>query len=248
MDTDLLTPAALNDDDWPRLLARCEAALDLDGSARACKAFERPREVKTAQDLVRLALSYGPGGRSLRAAAGWAEESGLASLSDVAVMNRLRKAADWLGVVAGALLAPRAPPGAGARALRIVDASVICAPGRTDGWRLHTAYDPVGQRFLFLELTDTRGAERLDRAPVTADEIRLGDRAYATRPDGVRRLTAEPGDYVVRVSWRGLHWLEPAGGRFDVLAFLEPDPPPSARPRSWSGGPRRRTSRRCRPG
>ena len=218
-----MMPDLIRDDDWPALLARCAAVLDLEASARAYGAFQRPRGVRSAAALLRLALGYGPGGLSRRQAAAWAEVGGLAALSPTALMNRLRHAADWLGALAGALVAGRvpAPDALGRRPLCLVDGSALSAPGgRTADWRLHVAYDPCAQRFTALDLTDAGGAERLDRAPVTPDQIRIADRGYATRPEGVRALTEGPGDYAVRVGWRGLHRRDPAGGRFDVLAFL----------------------------
>jgi IS4 transposase len=78
----------------------------------------------------------------------------------------------------------------------------------------------VAHCFSALEIIDAHGAERLERAPVTPGEIRIGDRGFGNRPDGVRAISAGPGDYVVRVNWRGLRWLAPAGGRFDVQDFL----------------------------
>src|SRR5215216_7844690 len=89
---------------WPDLIAAVSEAIDLDTTARTSEALVRRREIRSAEALLRLALAYGPGGLSLRAAAAWAGISGLADLSDTAVMNRLRKAADWLGEIAGALL------------------------------------------------------------------------------------------------------------------------------------------------
>ena len=213
------------DEDWAALVPHVAAAIDLEGSARSSGALRRRREVRTADTLLRLALGYGPGGLSLRQAAAWADLAGLAELSGPALMKRLRNAADWLGALAGALLARNtaaATEGVGERPIRLVDGSVIRSPGRrTTDWRLHVAYDPVAQRFTAIELTDTSGAERLERVCVTPGEIRIGDRGDATRPEGVLAMTAGPGDYVVRVGWRGLHWLDPAGGRFDVLGFLD---------------------------
>ncbi len=97
---------------WPDLAAAVSAAIDLEATARASGALVRRRAIRSAEMLLRLALAYGPGGLSLRAAAAWAGASGLADLSDTAVMKRLRKAAPWLGEVAGALLrrAAAAPP------------------------------------------------------------------------------------------------------------------------------------------
>jgi hypothetical protein len=98
--------------------------------------------------LLWLALAYGPGGLSLRAAAAaaWAGASGLADLSDTAIMKRLRRAAPWLGEVAGALLrrAAAVPPTPGplpGRRLRIADGSMITGPGGAPKWRLHATYD-----------------------------------------------------------------------------------------------------------
>jgi hypothetical protein len=205
-------------------VARVRAVIDLEASAHAYGAFQRPRGVRSAEALLRLALGYGPGGLSLRQAAAWAEMSELARLSRTALMNRLSRAADWLGAVAGALAAnthSRQDPALGARPLRLVDGSTIAGPGsRGTDWRLHVCYDPVAQRFSALEITDAHGAERLERAPVTPGEIRIGDRGFGNRPDSVRAISAGPGDYVVRVNWRGLRWLAPAGGRFDVQDFL----------------------------
>ncbi len=100
------------DQAWPQLLAVVSDGIDLDARARASGALLRRRRVRSGEALLRLALACGPGGLSLRAAAAWAGVAGVADLSDTAVMNRLRKAADWLGEIAGALLhsAVRRPP------------------------------------------------------------------------------------------------------------------------------------------
>jgi len=211
------------DEDWQTVLARIAEPSALDASARAHGALVRRREVRDGATLLRLGLGYGPGGMSLREAAAWAETQGIAGLSDVALLKRLRGAADWFGVLAAQVLADRAGVAGdmGGRPLRLVDGTAICAPGShgTD-WRLHVAYDPCTQRFTDFELTDGRGAERLERFVVQPDEIRIGDRGFGGRPEGIRALAEGPGDYVVRVNWRALHWQDPAGGRFDMLAFI----------------------------
>lgn len=210
-----------SDDDWRLVLAQLAEPDALEASARAYGAIERVREVRDAASLLRLALAYGPGGQSLRGTAAWAELSGVARLSNVALMNRLRGAADWLGALAGALLAePASAAVAGERPIRIVDGTTVSAPGRRGAdWRLHVAYDPLAQRFTQMELTDAHGAEKLERASVAPGEIRLADRCFA-RPEGLRSVLDGAGDYVVRVGWRGLSWLHPAGGKFAVKAFL----------------------------
>src|ERR671912_567925 len=103
---------------WPDLVAAVSAAIDLEATARTSGTLVRRREIRSAEALLRLALAYGPGGLSLRTAAAWAGVSGLADLSDTAVVKPVPKAAGWLGGVAGALLrraaaastAPDGPP------------------------------------------------------------------------------------------------------------------------------------------
>src|SRR3954453_5611424 len=187
---------------WPDLVAAVSAAIDLEAPARPSGALARRRRSRSAEVLLRLALAYGPGGLSLRAAAAWAGVSGLANLSATAVMNRLRHAAGGLGEVAGALLrrAAAASPASGplpGRRLRIVDASTVTGPGGRPKWRLHASYDPVAGRFTGIELTDDRGAEGFDRTAWQPGEVALGDRCYA-RPPALRRLLAASIDFIVR--------------------------------------------------
>src|SRR5918997_1337909 len=195
----------------PDLVAVVSAAIDLEATARASGALVRRRAIRSAEMPLRLALAYGPGGLSLRAAAAWAGASGLADLSDTAVMKRLRQAAPWLGEVAGALLrrAAAAPPTPGplpGRRLRIADGSMIVAPGGKRKWRLHASYDPVAARFTGLELTDERGAESFDRTDWRAGDVGLGPPRHAP-PPAPRRIPAAGGGFIVRTGWTRL----PAG-------------------------------------
>jgi hypothetical protein len=99
-----MQPALSLDAQWPSLVAAVAAAIDLEETAQTSGALARRREIRRAEELLRLALAWGLGGLSLRATAAWAGVIGLADLSGVAVMNRLRRAASWLCEVAGALL------------------------------------------------------------------------------------------------------------------------------------------------
>lgn len=80
------------DPHWPAVLKRLSGVLDLDASARASGALVRRRNVSDGATLLRLALAHGPGGLSLRSAALWAGASGVAELSDVALLSRLHAA------------------------------------------------------------------------------------------------------------------------------------------------------------
>src|SRR6266498_4595487 len=86
---------AVEDDDWSMLVSMLPS--DLERSARETGALRRKRGVPSAEVLLRLIMVYAHSGFSLRSTALWAREQGLADLSDVALLNRLRHAATWIG-------------------------------------------------------------------------------------------------------------------------------------------------------
>src|SRR5215469_17391 len=119
-------------DHWPEVSARLPADFDLTATARSRGAFTRAREIKSAEILLRLALAYGGLGMSLRETCAWAEAGGIASLSDPSLLERLCKAAPWLGDVLAALVTEQAQMPAKRWAgyrLRALDGTSICEPG-----------------------------------------------------------------------------------------------------------------------
>src|SRR5712664_4226974 len=210
-------------DGWKQLLSRLGSAEELEATAKASGALLRRREIKSAADLLRLALAYGPCGMSLRTAAAWAATMGLGDLSDVAVLNRLRASADWLQEIVGWLLAQRlncssATPG---RIIRLVDGTTISEPGsdRAD-WRLHYSYDPRSGRTVDCELTGAQVGEHLRRVKVTAGDIWLGDRNYA-KGEGLHHVVQGGADFVVRVSWNSLSLRTSSAQPFDLAKRLK---------------------------
>ena len=210
------------DSGWKSLLSRVGSVEELEASAKAKGALVRRREIRSAGDLLRLALAYGPCGMSFRRLAAWAETIGMAVLSDVAAMKRLRASADWLQEVASTLLArslQRSLPASG-RVVRLVDSTTISQPGsdRAD-WRLHYSYDPRRGRAIDFELTTAREGEHLRRVKVTAGEIWLADRGYA-KGDGLHHLMQGGADFVVRISWKSLSLRTADGRPFDLADQL----------------------------
>ena len=68
---------------------------DWEVSSRQCGALRRCRNVDGAETLLRLILLHVAGGLSLRQTVVRAEAFGWASLSDVALLKRLRASANW---------------------------------------------------------------------------------------------------------------------------------------------------------
>ena len=211
-------------DGWPEVQAHLPADFDLDRTARACGAFARAREVKDAVSLLRLALAYGGCGMSLRETCVWAEAAGIASLSDPSLIERLCKAAPWLGDIVAALISEQAKAPAGRWAgyrLRALDTTAICEPGadRTT-WRLHVGYDLATGQADQIELTDGRGAENLQRFAYRPDDIVLADRGYARSRD-LRPVIQAGAHFIVRTGWNSVRLLQPDGRAFDLFATLD---------------------------
>lgn len=146
-------------DNWSAILAHIGKPEELDTSARNAGALTRRREIRDAATLLRLGLAYGPGGMSLREVTAWAQLHDVATLSDVALLKRLRNAADWFGILAAQTLAVRAAVTGctSGKRLRLVDGTAISAPGGGSAeWRLHMGYDPHTCQFTDFELTDSR--------------------------------------------------------------------------------------------
>ena len=210
-------------DHWPEVSARFPAGFDVEATARARGAFTRAREIKSAETLLRLALAYGGLGMSLRETCAWAEAGGIVSLSDPSLLERLCKAAPWLGDMMAALIAEQAKMPAGRWAgycLRALDGTSICEPGadRTT-WRLHVGYDLATGQVDQLELTDVHGAENLQRLTYRPGDIVLGDRYYA-RPRDLRPVIDAGADFIVRTGWNSLRLLQADGEPFDLFAAL----------------------------
>jgi lambda repressor-like predicted transcriptional regulator len=219
-------------DDWSGLLARLTSSIDLDALAKETRALVRRRGVPDAASLLRLALARGPGGMSLREAAGWAHLAGVAQLTDASLNDRLHQSCDFLAAIVANLLKkkvggvlPRWP----GRYLRVSDGSCISKPAsRGTDWRVHGVYDLGAGGFSHLELTDKHGGEALNRGAGIAGEIRIADRGYSAAKaicGYMASVTQEQGaDYVVRLRWSSLRLRKPCGEKFDLIAHLRKMP------------------------
>jgi hypothetical protein len=215
-----MTHDVLLNEDWQGVVERLGGAEALDKGARATKAFERPRGIRSSVELLRLVLAYCLGQHGLRLTAVWAAAVGLADLSNVALLKRLWKCGPWLSLLVGQALASRVPVALHDRLIRIIDATAVPKAGapakRSNGvWRVHSAFDVPSERFGAFELTDEKGSERLDRIAVIKGEIRIADRAYLY-PDHLAAVIEAGGDVVVRAGWKSARWLEPDAMPLDL--------------------------------
>ena len=163
-----MTLESLLNELWLASLARLGGDASIEASARKFKAFLRVRALGSATDLLRLILAYCLGGMGLRLTSAWAASVGLAELSNVALLKRLRKCGAWMEHLVGSLLSDGQKPAAVGRRIRLLDGTTVPKAGKdakknNELWRLHCAFDLPAERFSFIELTDEKGGERLDR-------------------------------------------------------------------------------------
>jgi hypothetical protein len=215
---------SLGDGRWSSIVSRISKVADLELTARSFGALQRVRKVRRAEDLLRLALLYGPGQLSLRSTAAVAADGAIIALSDKGVMGRLRKMGDWLEHLLQRLLEQQRGLTCGdGLNLSLVDGSVICAPGSSGtDWRLHARFDPGSGRFADLALTGGNQGERVDRVHIEPGHTVIQDRGYARVRD-FAAVVAAGADFITRTGWNALRLLDDAGKRIDLLALLPSD-------------------------
>lgn len=220
-----MTHESVVDDGWAETIELLGGEGLIAQSARETKAFLRPRGVRSASDLLRLTLAYCLGKVGLRGIVAWAAASGIADISDVALLGRLRNAGPWLQQLVGRLLRREEADLAKGRLIRILDATAVAKAGvhekKNNGlWRVHCAFELGREQFDFIEVTDQSEAELIDRVPVVPGEIRIGDRAYL-QAERIANVMAQGGDVLVRAAWRNVRWLDASGEAFDLIGQLK---------------------------
>ena len=195
--------------------------------ARETGAMRRARGEITSPDvLLQLLLLHVASGLSLKQATARAQAQGLAAVSDVALLKRLRTSEAWLGELARRMFEASRFSRAGfkvpaAHRLRAVDATTVQEPGATGtDWRIHYSLSLPEMRCDFYEVTDAHGGETYKRIPVEEGDIILADRGYCHR-EGVAHVLRAKGDVIVRLNSTSFPLLESAEeAPFEILAHL----------------------------
>jgi len=188
-------------------------------AAREQGAFRRARYVNDPGALLRLLLFHAVNDGGLRETVAQARASGIATMSQVALLKRLRSSANWLAWIGAGLCrelreTPTLPQGLRPRA---VDSTTVQGPASTGTqWRVHYALDLATLTCDWYQLTDAHGGELLERTPLQAGDVVLGDRNYF-RPPAVR-AAVQAGAYVLlRLRWTHPAMEAPSGRVFSAL-------------------------------
>ena len=126
-------------EDWDVLLGLFPAGWEELG--RSTGAVARLRGFDSLNDVFRTLLLHVGCGWSLRETAVQAKLAGIADVSDVTLLNRLRQSEEWLLQLCQRLWQDNGvnlEPALKGQPVRLVDATVVKEPGKTGGqWRIH---------------------------------------------------------------------------------------------------------------
>src|SRR5258707_8239108 len=207
-------------DVWEDMVARLGGAAALAASARQHGAFQRSRKIKSAEDLLRLLLAYGPGGRSLRLTAAEAAACEIADICGVSLFERFQRCAEWLTALCEQLLrgGDGSAGGGFERLVRLIDGSRIQGPRKTC-WRTPLFYDLAGQRIADFVVTPMTHGEKLERVRLRPGELAILDRGYP-QADSLRKARKAGSDVLVRLTWNSLNLRDATNRPLDCLKLL----------------------------
>jgi len=213
------------DEDWQILVALFPSDWQL--LARNTFAVARLRGFDSVENLFRTVLLHVGCGWSLRETAVHASIAGIAEVSDVTLLNRLRQSESWLRQLCAELFQEnevRLEPVIAGRRVRVVDGTLIKEPGRTGSqWRLHYSLQLPSLECDYFELTPARGkstGEKLGRFQTQPGELLLADAGYG-HPPGIAAVVRRGADVIVRLSPASMPLLDEQGQPFPLAARLQ---------------------------
>ena len=217
---------AAHDESWGVLTTLLPAEWQM--VAFTSGAVSRLRGFDNVASLLRTLLMHVGNGYSLRETATRAKAAGLASVSDVALLERLRTVGPWWRYLCASLLEENGvhvPTPPGGRVFRAVDGTVVKEPGKTgSSWRIHYTLRLPGLECDHFEITRARasgGGEKLERVPVRPGDCLLADRGLC-HTAGVLATVRKGADVVVRLNPGNLPLQTAARQRrFDLLGAVQ---------------------------
>jgi len=193
---------------------------------RSSGAVRRLRGFSSLESLLHTLLLHVGCGWSLRETVVQAKLAGLAEVSDVTLLNRLRDAEIWFRQLCEMLLLELGVslnPTICGRNLRLLDATVVSEPGRTGSqWRIHYSLRLPALECDHFVLTSTKGAgaaERFAQFQFQANDLVLADAGYS-HPPGIQSIVKQNAAVCVRLNPHAMPLYNQDGERFDLTAQL----------------------------
>lgn len=194
--------------------------------AQTTNALKGLRQDKSAANLLRTLLLHVGCGYSLRETAVRARQAGLANLSDVALLKRLRKSEHWLHALSVGLWSqrPLAKLNSDKQVMRLIDATTVKEPGKTGSqWRIHYSLQIPSLRCDFFKITSSQGTdtgEGFGQISVQKGEFLIGDRGYSNT-EGIDSVVQAGAFLTVRLNQGAVRIVDSQGRSVELLPKLE---------------------------
>ncbi len=188
-------------------------------------AVRRLRGFSSVEALLRVLLIHLADGCSLRETVVRARAGGLADISDVALLKRLRGCGAWFewmiqAMAANMSLSMASEAFLADRPVRLIDGSIVCEPGATGStWRLHYALNLRTLGCDEVHVTEAKEGESLTRFSIHAGDVVMADRGFANRR-GVRHVVQHGADVVLRMNLTNLPLQDALGQPLALLPLL----------------------------
>jgi len=212
------------DEDWDILVGLFPAEWEELG--RKTGAITRLRGFGSVGHVLRTLLMHVGTGWSLRETAVRAKLAGIAEVSDVTLLNRLRQSEGWLRELCQQLWKENGvdlTPAIAGYPVRLVDGSVVKEPGKTGSqWRLHYSLRLPSLECEEFILTPAHGpgnGDRLGRFHFRTGELILADAGYSN-PPGVAAVCRKNAQICVRLNPNTLPLFDGQGLALELLARL----------------------------
>ena len=193
--------------------------------ARELGALVRCRKFPDAESLLRTLLIHLADGCSLRETATRAKQGKIVSISDVALLKRLKSSGEWLRWMAQRVMEewidkqPSAIFGEDLK-IRVVDSSTIQEPGSTGStWRIHYSICLPSLRCDEVHITSPKTGESFKRFDIKSADLFVGDRGYA-HPPGIAHVVNGGGAVLVRINLTTVPLVDEKGASFPLLQQL----------------------------
>ena len=211
-------------EDWELLMSFFPR--DWRKQAQTSGALKGLRQDKSVEEYLRVLLLHLGCGFSLRETVVRAQQAGLADLSDVALLKRLRKSKAWLQQLCCSLFAERcySPVVEGARPWRLLDGSLVSEPGKTGSqWRIHYSLRWPSLQCDYFKLTPVEGSghgESLYQFPLAPGDGVLADRGYC-HAEALGEVARQGAFFTVRLNPQGIRLQTPGGDPAPLVEHLQ---------------------------
>ena len=218
-----MTPT-LADNNWSYLLSLLPK--EWESLAKSTGAVARLRGATSLSSLLRTLLLHIAHGCSLRTTAVVAKSAGWASMSDVALLKKLRLSERWFQALCVGLLKESEmsiPQTHRGLRMRLVDSTTIHEPGDTGSqWRVLYSFAVPEWRCDFFRLTATKGAgngESLKYFAIKPGDCLLADRGFSHLA-GIEHVHQSGGRVIVRLNDQNTPLEQQNGASVALLEWL----------------------------